>query len=153
MIAAPDMLLAGLNGSLRLRLMKYQFPSITDDDWDSNWLVVFGEVCLDGQVWQFEDPCLTTFEAARLADWLVCVFEGTQTGDIGFVEPNLQFDFLGRSSVRVSFRFESGPPWAGKDDKWDEHGFEVTIGPQLAEAAKALRRQLIHFPERGLRAK
>lgn len=153
MIADPNMILVGLNGSLRLNLVKYEFPSITDDEWDSNWLVVFGEVCLDGQVWQFEDPCLTTFEVARLADWLVNVFEGAETSDIGFIEPNLQFDIQGRTTVRVSFAFGSAPPWAGKDDEWDKHGFEVAIGPQLAEAAKALRRQLIHFPERGLRAK
>jgi hypothetical protein len=64
------MVLAGDNSGCRLTILGYQFPDDTTDEYDSNWLVIGGEVWLDGREWQFRDPCLTTFEAKRLADWL-----------------------------------------------------------------------------------
>jgi hypothetical protein len=146
---ASEMVLVGPQGSLRLKLVRYQFPSIVDDEWDSNWLIVSGAVSVDGKSWRFEDPCLTNFEAARLADWLEKVARGQGGPEIGFVEPNLGFERTTQENIRVTFTLESAPPWATLDDDWDVHGFEAPVGPQLAEAADALRRQLTAFPERG----
>ena len=47
-----------------------------------NWLQISGTVVLaDGKTWSFEDPSLTTFEAASLGQWL------RETAD-GIVEPS-----------------------------------------------------------------
>ena len=151
MTETPNMTLEGPNGSLQLKLDQYQFPSIKDDEWDANWLIVSGTASLNGRTWKFEDPCLTNFEAAGLADWLDDVALGKTTKDIGFVEPNLQFDLQEKASLRISFALESAPPWAEQEDEWDEHGFEVSVSSELSDAADALRQQLLQFPIRGNR--
>ena len=145
------MILEGVGGSLRLSFVSYQFPSNYDDEWDSNWLIVAGVASLDGKEWSFQDPCLTTFEAEQLADWLDKTANGVSRDSIGFVEPNLQFDRLSVSSIRVSFALESAPPWARSNDDWDRHGFELPVSPTLSVAAAQLRQQLSRFPLRAPR--
>ncbi|WP_156400382.1 hypothetical protein [Caulobacter sp. Root655] len=131
-------------------IVDYQFPKIIDDEWDSNWLIVDGAVRLAGREWRFRDPCLTAFEARRLADWLdACVRGKAEKPYCGFTEPNLQFDLIDPQTLRVSFALESAPPWAKKGDDWTEHGFNLPVGPALAEAASNLRHQLRAFPVRG----
>ena len=144
------MKLAGQNSSLDLIIVGYQFRHITGDEWDSNWLLVKGIACLDGRKWEFVDPCLTTFEAQRLANWLEATaqFENTSR-HCDFVEPNLQISRRQQKFVRISFALESQPPWADGEDDWDKHGFEVPVGPELLVAAKQLREQLRQFPKRG----
>ena len=145
-----SMVLAGDNSWFQLTIDRYQFPHNTNDEWDSNWLVVEGQVRLDGREWMFIDPCLTTFEVQQLADWLEAAAAGTADKPFcGFVEPNLQFDLVEARVLRVSFALESAPPWAEQGDDWRKHGFNVPIGPSLGDAAQALRRQLKNFPVRG----
>lgn len=146
----PDMCLEGANGSLRLRLVRYEFPEIKDDKWDSNWLVVFGEAYIDGRRWRFECPCLGTIEVGALAEWLHNVANGDEVDEIDFIEPNLEFGLLARSHVRVSFALESAPPWVDGYDLDNRIGFDVTIGPHLAKAAADLKCQLDVFPVRGM---
>lgn len=143
--------LAGEESSLRLRVVGYQFPDITDDEWDSNWLVVDGVVVLEGRQWRFQDPCLTTFEAIRLADWLdACANGSAKDSYCDFTEPNLQFELIDPETLRVSFALESAPPWSERGDDWTEHGFKLGVGHILAQAATDLRNQLQRFPVRGL---
>lgn len=145
-----EMTFKGDNSSFRLLILRYQFPNIHDDEWDSNWLVVQGRVCLDSKEWVFRDPCLTTFEAARLADWLGAIARGEKENDLCcFIEPNLQFDRQANNTVRISFALEAAPPWAAKDDFDTTYDFEVPIGPELTMAARSLRQQLSRFPRRG----
>ncbi|MFI4936084.1 MAG: hypothetical protein ACHP7N_15835 [Caulobacterales bacterium] len=145
-----EVTLEGQDGSLRLSVLRYQYPEIEDDEWDSNWLVVEGRVSLNGKEWRFCDPCMTTLEAMQLADWLDALSQGTAERDYAaFTEPNLQFDRTSASNIRVSFALESAPPWAKPGDDWTKHGFEVFIGPGLAVAAQQLRRQLARYPMRG----
>lgn len=133
----------------QLSIERYQFPEITYGDWDCNWLIIKGQVRLGGEEWTFHDPCLTTFEAERLADWLEAVASGAPDDRYcDFVEPNLQFDLVEESSLRISFALESVPTWAKLADR--TLGFNVCIGPALVEAAKALRAQLKDFPVRGI---
>ncbi|MEY3233462.1 hypothetical protein [Aquidulcibacter sp.] len=146
----PDVLLEGTNGSLRLRLVRYEFPEIIDDKWDSNWLVVFGEGHIDGLRWRFESPCLTTVEVGALADWLHKVANGEEVDEIGFMEPHLEFDLIGRSHVRVSFAMEAAPTWVDGCDLDNKIGFDISIGPHLAKAAADLRSQFQVFRVRGM---
>jgi hypothetical protein len=67
--------------SVQPTIARRQFPDIQaegDRDWDANWLQVAGAVVLaDGKTWSFEDPCLTTWEAAELGRWLNAVANGS----------------------------------------------------------------------------
>ena len=144
-----EFVLRGPDGSLRLSILRYQFPSL-QDELDANWLVIGGHACLEGKEWSFKDPCLTTFEVQRLADWLDQTALNNTNEGTAFIEPNLQFDRVSAANIRVSMAYESAPPWAALNDPWDLHGFEVPVGPELIDAAAALRRQLNRFPVRGL---
>jgi hypothetical protein len=127
----------GIDGGARidLRIVDYQYPEITGDGtgkgWDANWLVVAGDaVTEDGRGWSFLDPCLTTWEARELGDWLRGVVDGSLTptpldcGGAGrllaFTEPNLAFSFADRTDdavvIRVYLSLESGPPWPTERD-------------------------------------
>ena len=77
----------------------------------------------DGATWSFEDPCLTTWEAKELLDWLRQVQDGHVQPSVWdsdderlllFTEPNLAFSLASRSgdsvTVRVHLSLESGPP-------------------------------------------
>jgi hypothetical protein len=140
----------GANGSLRVGVDRYQFPDIVDDDWDSNWLVVYGEADLDGRAWSFRDPCLTTFEVVRLADWLDHVVARQAAQSIcGFTEPNLEFERISDEAIRVSFWLEALPPWAKPGSDLGDIGFEVPINNALSTTATCLRSILSRFPIRA----
>jgi hypothetical protein len=145
-----EMLLRGRRTSLRLSILRYQFPQITTGEYDANWLIIRGHVSLDDRSWTFSDASLTTFEVRQLADWLDSLARGDEVEpQCDFIEPNLQFERNSDKTIRVSFALESAPPWAKPDDSWNEHGFEVLIDKHLKTAAEQLRAQLRAFPERG----
>lgn len=140
----------GPTGSLRISVEGYQFPKITDDDWDSNWLIVNGDAVLDGKLWTFRDPCLTNFEIKRLADWLDQVACGkVEKAFCGFTEPNLEFEQVSDAAIRIAFSLETLPPWSKRNDDLGEIGFNVPINDRLCLAASSLRAILRHFPIRA----
>ena len=111
--------------AVELSIKRYQFGSSNEPrDWDANWLVVAGVVGLpDGSMWSFEDPCLTTWEARELLDWLRQVHAGhvqpsiwnSEEGRLlAFTEPNIAFSLAVRSedsvTIRAHLSLESGPP-------------------------------------------
>lgn len=95
-------------------------------------------------------PCLTTFELQRLADWLDQVAAGTAEQNFcGFTEPNLDFERVSDTSIRIKLSLEALPPWANRDGDLGDVGFEVSIGSQLNVAATSLRWFLGQFPVRA----
>ncbi|HEX7162632.1 MAG TPA: hypothetical protein VF223_15525 [Trebonia sp.] len=165
------MLLTSVDGTLvDLRISGYQFPrcaATCKNDWDANWLTVHGEVTqADGKSWTFEDPCLTTWEARALGNWLREAAAGTVpvspfgTGEpegrlLFFTEPNLAFSVESRTSdqvrVRVHFSLEALPPWLHGDQRPDIFGYVVHIRlsvAKLADAADSWVRGLAQYPER-----
>lgn len=140
----------GRRSSLKMVIKQYQFPDIEDDAWDSNWLVVEDRVDIKGRKWTFRDPCLTTFEAEHLADWLEEVSQGEpSTIDCIFTEPNLEFRHQKNRQLRIRFAVESGPTGCDTAVQWNERSFLVPVSSALATAARQLRRQLGRFPPRG----
>lgn len=140
----------GPMGSLRLGVERYQFPEITHDAWDSNWLIITGDATLNGKPWRFRDPCLTTFEMQRLADWLDQVVAGkADQKPCWFTEPNLDFRQMPDQAIRIGFSLEALPPWRASGGDDDEIGFSAPIDSHLVTAANSLRRLLIQFPVRG----
>ena len=165
------MLLTSSDGaSVELRPTRYQFPAAPSEpgDWDANWLEVHGRVrTVAGEAWQFDDPCLTTWEARQLGDWLRAAADGrvpvieTPTEDsaelLTFTEPDLGFSVGAREGdslvVRVHLSLESvaDRPGAGEGASHDRHGYSVPLqlgrGDLLA-AARVWNEENRPFPAR-----
>jgi hypothetical protein len=114
------------NASLELHVVGYQFPDIQEAEYDSNWLMIEGQVCHLRGDWTFRDPCLLTYEAVGLAEWLESVGDGTPCESyIVFLEPNLSFEIVGEEVervLRVELVAESRPP-LGFSRRDSVHGF------------------------------
>jgi hypothetical protein len=138
--------------SFELVVLGYEHPDITEDRWDSNWLVVSGRVTAGDQSWRFVEPCVTTFELRELAEWL----EGLgwhDSPDCVFTEPNLLFQYSPRPEpvVRIRFAHESAPPWMTHEQ---ERISGLTLDfpmsrQQASDLAEEVRNALVDYPERG----
>jgi hypothetical protein len=151
------MKLASKDGQIfEMRIAGYQFPHLETADYDSNWLVIAGEVIHPTGSWHFSDPCLLTYEGKRLASWMESIAEGApvQTS-CDFIEPSLQFRAvlgIDRPVLRVYFRLGARPKWvpkrAPKDDLWVEFPVEEV---DLRSTARQWRAELSAFPQRATR--
>lgn len=167
------MILRSLDGAwVALRPLDYQCPEpevSTDstDDWD-DWLQIGAEVTLpDNRHWSFEDPCLTTDEAAALSTWLHDAAGGSVRHDalanasaasvLLFTEPNLAFSLAfhdaAAMSLRVHFAAESLPPWVTTPALVNGlvSGFFVEIRIAGADLERAVARwdtELARLPKR-----
>jgi hypothetical protein len=145
---------ANSGNGLELIILRYQFPDVHEDRWDSNWLVLSGKVSTsDGNSWHFTEPAVTTFELADLADWLrdVALRENTFE-EFEFTEPNLAF-FVANDPVptlRVRLAHESAPPWATDQERLSGVFVDFPLEEaDVAVAADELRDALNDFPIRG----
>ena len=135
-------------------MLGYEHPNVTEDWWDSNWLIVNGKVATPDTSWRFVEPCVTTFELAGLAEWLQAVRDGTPPSpEYAFAEPNLLFSWspLPAPVLRVRFAHASAPS-EGADDLQRARG--VTLEFPIAELnvdeiVGDLRNALIDYPIRG----
>lgn len=164
----------GAGGGVVISLLpvRYQFPGmarVSPQDWDANWLVVRGDVRIEGgRVWSFTDPCLTTWEAAELGEWL----RGVVSGDVepvsldggvdedqllAFTEPNVAFSLASRGGggevvLRVHLSLEArAPVLDGQEDGLDLYEYFVLVASSaadLAAAASTWDRELAPFPVR-----
>jgi hypothetical protein len=149
-----------LNGNdgitFKLEIVDYQFPDEEYEEYDSNWLLVRVSASLPAGAWTVTDPCLLTYEVARLADWLDAVATGSEAAnETGFVEPNLWFQVVrpgtGESCLRVYFELECRPPWAYRREAFGSDLFaEFALSDiDLHHAAESLRAQLSLYPQRA----
>jgi hypothetical protein len=146
-------LLGSAGQALELRVVGYEFPDNHTGLYDSNWLVIEGHAEHPGGNWVFRDPCLLTYEASHLADWLEAVAVGREgQPSAGFIEPNLSFNVVsstGERVLRVSFALEAHPPWSPRSS---EAFIDFPIADlDLARAAMEWREQLRQFPQRAER--
>lgn len=156
---------------LELRIAGYQFAlqetadGPADASWDSNWLVVEGAVrASDGTQWTFRDPCLTTWEVAKLSDWLQqTVAEATTAtantdadGEVAewltFTEPNLSFAVVSLSESQAELTIvlsheAAAPPLEPQLPKRSEISI-VTSKREIQNAAIEMREQLSAYPVR-----
>jgi hypothetical protein len=150
--------LKGSDGqSLALSLAGYQFPDLASAEYDSNWLTVTIDVAHPRGNWRASDPCLLTYEAARLAAWLDGITPESAVGsEESFVEPCLVFSIVdanGGRALRVYFELECRPAWAsaraaGQEDLWVQFPLSEL---DLKAAARELREQLLRYPQRAAR--
>jgi hypothetical protein len=143
---------------LHLEVLGYQFPENTDDEWDSEWLIIAGDVSCARGGWKFRDPCLCTFELQALAAWLRDVRIGGPEREIGFVEPNLRFEHIEGSAgdfLLVAFSQECSPPWATEGERYGE-GYALSFPFSLNDfvvASAALENMLLKWPVRTRKPK
>lgn len=164
------MRLGALGGArVEFRIVGYQYPDNagggSSRDWDANWLLVAGDaVTDDGRSCSFRDPCLTTWEARRLGEWLRAVADGSVSPRpfdgskverlLVFTEPNVAFSLEARSGedvvIRVHLSLESRPPWfgPGAPDIFDYFLSVPTNVATLSRAVDDWDRQLEQVPER-----
>jgi len=151
------MKLASKDGQLfEMRILQYQFPHKETEDYDSNWLIIAGDVIHPRGSWHFSDPCLLTYEAERLASWMDAVSGGKALpATCSFIEPNLEFRaiFGAQPVLRVYFRLEARPKWASnkfaeKEDIWVEFPLDEL---DLRSTAREWRGELSAYPQRAPR--
>jgi hypothetical protein len=139
---------------LELRILGYEFPHIETAEYASNWLIVAGNVTNSRGSWQFTHPCLLTYEAERLASWMVALVEIDRfPTTCGFIEPNLEFRALlnmNRPMLRVYFDLEARPLWAssasGEEVTWVEFPIEEL---DLRSTARQWHAELSVYPQRA----
>jgi hypothetical protein len=168
-LASRAVKLESLNGHfVEIKVAGYQFgsgPRSTgaDVNWDANWLVIHGKAWDGAHSWEFDDPCMTTWEARELAAWLRGLGDASPANraaaeadevTLWFTEPNLTFTrgniSQGITTLDVYFSAESRPPTGSNDDREGlGHKVRLTI-PQadIAEAASRWDEDLGEFPVR-----
>jgi len=147
--------LRGREGNeLVLSIVGYQFPDQAVDPWESNALLVAVRVVSPHGTWEVVDPCLTTWEAARLASWLTAfVITGDRT-PATVAAPNLTVSARSTSgstiALRACFELEQRPPWLSSVGGDGELCVELEVSTaDVVVAAAALRADLAQFPQRG----
>jgi hypothetical protein len=168
---ARAVLLTSSDGaSVELRPTRYQFTTASSDpgDWDANWREIHGRVrTLAGESWKFDGPCLTTWEARQLGDWLRAAADGRVTGTeaptedsqdlLTFTEPKVGFSVGARQEdslvVRVHLSLESVADRPGAGEEAPYHFYVYSVPPRvgredLLAAAEAWDADTRPFPER-----
>lgn len=148
------MQLRGKEGNeLGLSLVGYQFSDETVDPWDSNALLVAVRVVSPHGTWEVVDPCLTTWEASRLASWLTVVALAPERAEGSVDAPNVTMSarVKGTNITLVAcFELEERPPWLVSVGGSDELCVDLDVSSaDLVVAAGALRADLVRFPQRG----
>jgi hypothetical protein len=138
---------------VELQILGYQFPHLETEEYDSNWLIVAGNVTHPRGSWQFIQPCLLTYEAEQLASWMDAVaYAELPYDDCGFIEPNLEFRALlniDRPVLRVYFDLEARPSWATKvEEIFVDFAIEDL---DLKSIAQQWRTELSAYPQRASR--
>jgi hypothetical protein len=145
--------------SLYLTILGYQYPDAAGEPYDANWLSIHVEAAGPGGAWTGTDPCLLTYEAARLAAWMEAVAAGQKASPaISFLEPVLLFRLIdgeqGRT-LRVHFGNLINPSWRQLEgtrepglnpDLWLDFPLAEV---DLAAAARELLQQLKRYPDRA----
>lgn len=136
--------------SFSLTLEGYQFPSLKDVPYDSNWLNVRIDVHHPDGHYTRLDPALLTYEVQRLAKWFRELATGGERS-IDFLEPCLQFEVVrgegSSESVKVTLAHEFRPPWSRMSSEELELIFPLAaVNP--AEVAADLERELALYPQR-----
>jgi hypothetical protein len=153
------MLLSARDATFRLTILGYQHPDAAGEPYDANWLSIHVEAAGLDRAWTGTDPCLLTYEAARLAGWLEQVAAGQDAPPaISFLEPVLLFrvaaDSSGRRVLRVHFGNLINPSWRALEQGGAPASPDLSLDfpldeVDLAAAARELRQELRRYPNRA----
>ncbi|WP_347375138.1 hypothetical protein [Aequorivita sp. Q41] len=149
------MIFKGINNqSVEFRITNYQFPEITNCEYDSNWLLVYLKVKSDCGNWQTVDPSLLVGDLKDIKDWFEKLSNNIETDfdSLVFMEPNLEFELtkknLEEKHIRIIFDLESRPLSA--DDDKDYFVDCVFNNSELKLIVKELEKQVEQYPRRAI---
>ena len=151
---ASGMIFKGVdNQSVEFRITNYEFPNITDCEYDSNWLLIYLNVKSKCGNWKTIDPSLLTSDVKRIIKWLnELSMNKTTEKNLSFLEPNLEFNLIQNQidlkTVRISFDLESRPKTA--DDEKEYYVDCELNNTELKKVAEELSQELEPFPERAI---
>lgn len=140
-----------------LEILGYKYPDAEGEPYDANWLLVRVDAVGPQGAWSVTDPCLLTYEAARLVDWLAALGKGAKAAPaLSFLEPGLLFRQIeregGEKFLRIHFGSLVHPGWdsvatiPGKNpDLWLDFPLAEV---DLTAAASSLQAQLENYPRR-----
>lgn len=154
------MRLTSASSSFHMTILGYQHPDAAGEPYDANWLSIHVEAAGPGGAWTGTDPCLLTYEAIRLADWLDVLGSGKEAPRaISFLEPVLLFRVVevnGARVLRVHFGNLINPSWraleqqpapaSASPDLWLDFPLGET---DLRAAAAELRHAMRRYPDRA----
>jgi hypothetical protein len=150
------MIFKGINDqTVEFRITNYQFPEITDCEYDSNWLLIYLKVKSDCGNWETVDPSLLVRDITDIIEWFEKLSNDieTDTDSLVFMEPNLEFEltkkYSDRKRIRISFDLESRHPNA-KDDEEFYVDCEFN-NAELKQIATELKKEAELYPERAIK--
>jgi len=135
------------NQTVDFRITNYEFPKISNDEYDNNWLLIYLKVKSKLGNWQTIDPSLLTYEIKELIDWFDALLQNKQSKyvNLNFIEPNLSFELLENVSelkFRIKFNLESKPQSAKENEEYyvdcvvNEHELKRIIDELEKKSAK-----------------
>ncbi len=146
------MRLLGSDGAIfELSLLGWQHPRGAANEIDANRLTVRIALSADDGSWAQIVPCLVSWEAERLADWLDALAAHRATdAEQRFLEPDLRFRIVPASGIARVLRI--GIDLRGRRPPGDaapvgEIAFSL-CDEEIAEAARSLRAQVRRHPYR-----
>lgn len=136
-----------------LRVVQYLYPErCAPADYDSNWLVIAGEVLHDGHRWRFREACLLTGELERLLSWMKRM--PVPGEGIEFIEPLLTLEVpegVDPWTILVTLRAEGVPEQMLTGDARWSTGIPIrlrTTPAQVLRFVDGLTHDLAKFPPR-----
>ena len=134
-----------------LKALRYEFPSIVDDEYSSNWLYIDVKAATGHGSWCFSRPCLLNWEVMAIAKYFEAMANETASErGLGFTEPNLYFTKNDHNDLLIHFDCESVPPWFESSAKVPTFIMLFEMSPvSLRKAALELRKQLELVPLRA----
>lgn len=141
------------NQFVEFKVLNYQFPEITDCEYDSNWLLIYLKVNSHCGDWESVDASLLVSELMDLTEWFENLVNNKEmiSNSLSFIEPNLRFELIENSkdlkTVRMSFDLESRPPNA--DDSKDYFIDFKFNNTELIKIIEELKSELKRFPLRA----
>jgi len=140
------------NQTVDFRITNYEFPKISNDEYDDNWLLIYLEVESKFGNWQTIDPSLLTWEVKELIDWFNILLQGKQPKhiDLNFMEPDLSFELLENvnefAKYRINFDLESKLQSA---KGYEEYYVDCLADKQeLKRIVEELEKELAKYPQR-----
>jgi hypothetical protein len=141
------------NQTVELKVINYQYPEITNGDWDSNWLNIYIKVISKLGHWETVDPSLTTWDLKRLIHWFDNLSNNIRPEyiDICFLEPNISFELTNNfdseiKTIKIKFDLEFRPQSAVDDI---EYFVAFTADNNLIKSLTSdLNKELEKYPER-----
>ena len=148
------MIFKGVNNqTVEFKITNYQFPEITNCEYDSNWLLIYLKVKSDCGNWETVDPSLLVRDLKDIIEWFEKLSNDidSDSDSLVFMETNLEFKLTkintDKKRIRIKFDLESR-----HSNAKDEEEFYVDCeynNTELKLIVSELKKEAELFPERA----